>query len=36
LALVGGGFGPDLMMIAEMIGKEETINRVKAAVEGLA
>jgi len=32
LALVGGGFGPDLMTIAEMIGKEETIKRVQNAV----
>ncbi|WP_075591497.1 glutamate--tRNA ligase [Labilibacter marinus] len=36
LALVGGGFGPDLMTIAELIGKEETIARIKAAVEALA
>ncbi|MCG8581062.1 MAG: glutamate--tRNA ligase [Bacteroidales bacterium] len=35
LALVGGGFGPDLMTIAQMIGKEETIKRVKAAVENI-
>jgi glutamyl-tRNA synthetase len=35
LALVGGGFGPDLMTIAQMIGKEETIQRVKAAVENI-
>ncbi|NPA37707.1 MAG: glutamate--tRNA ligase [Chlorobi bacterium] len=35
LALVGGGFGPDLMTIAEMIGKEETIQRIKNAVEKL-
>jgi glutamyl-tRNA synthetase len=33
LALVGGGFGPDLMTIAEMIGKDETINRIKTAIE---
>lgn len=33
LALVGGGFGPDLMIIAELIGKEETVARVKKAVE---
>ncbi len=33
LALVGGGFGPDLMTIAEMIGKDETINRIKTAVK---
>ncbi|WP_430810800.1 MULTISPECIES: glutamate--tRNA ligase [unclassified Carboxylicivirga] len=36
LALVGGGFGPDLMTIAEMIGKEETIQRINNAVEKLA
>ncbi len=36
LALVGGGFGPDLMTIAEMIGQDETIERVKTAVEKLA
>ncbi len=35
LALVGGGFGPDLMTIAELIGKEETIARVNKAVEVL-
>lgn len=35
LALVGGGFGPDLMTIAEMIGQEETIQRVQAAIEKL-
>ncbi|WP_439183854.1 glutamate--tRNA ligase [Carboxylicivirga taeanensis] len=35
LALVGGGFGPDLMTIAEMIGKEETIQRIKAAVANI-
>jgi len=36
LALVGGGFGPDLMTIAELIGKEETIARISKAVEKLA
>jgi len=36
LALVGGGFGPDLMTIAEMIGKAETISRLNAAVDKLA
>ena len=36
LTLVGGGFGPDLMTIAELIGQEETIARVKKAVEALA
>lgn len=36
LALVGGGFGPDLMTIAEMIGQEETIKRINTAIEKLA
>jgi glutamyl-tRNA synthetase len=36
LALVGGGFGPDLMTIAEVIGKDETISRVNNAVQALA
>ena len=35
LALVGGGFGPDLMTIAELIGKEETVARVNKAVDEL-
>ncbi len=35
LALVGGGFGPDLMTIAEILGKEETMQRVLKAVESL-
>lgn len=35
LALVGGGFGPDLMTIAEMIGKEATIQRINAAVANI-
>ncbi len=35
LALVGGGFGPDLMTIAELIGKEETIQRINNALEKL-
>jgi glutamyl-tRNA synthetase len=35
LALVGGGFGPDLMTIAELIGKDETISRIKKALEKL-
>ncbi len=36
LALVGGGFGPDLMTIAEMLGKEEVVSRVKNAVTALS
>jgi len=35
LALVGGGYGPDLMTIAELIGKDETILRINNAVERL-
>nr|WP_321405916.1 glutamate--tRNA ligase [uncultured Carboxylicivirga sp.] len=35
LALVGGGFGPDLMEIAEVIGKDQTIARVKKACESI-
>jgi glutamyl-tRNA synthetase len=33
LALVGGSSGPDLFEICEIIGKEETIGRIKAACE---
>jgi glutamyl-tRNA synthetase len=32
LVLVGGGFGPDLMMIAEMLGKDEVIRRIEAGI----
>ncbi len=35
LALVGGGFGPDLMTIAEVIGQDETIARLVKATESL-
>ena len=35
LALVGGSFGPDLFVIAELLGKEETIARIRKAVERL-
>ncbi len=35
LALVGGGFGPDLMLIAELLGKEDVISRINKAVENL-
>jgi glutamyl-tRNA synthetase len=35
LALVGGGFGPDLMTIAEIIGQDETIARLQKAIEAL-
>jgi glutamyl-tRNA synthetase len=30
--LVGGKFGPGVFDIAEIIGKEETINRIKKAL----
>jgi len=33
LALVGGSSGPDLFEICELIGKEETIGRIKTACE---
>jgi glutamyl-tRNA synthetase len=33
LALVGGGFGPDLMKIAEMLGREEVVERIQNAIE---
>ena len=33
LALVGAMSGPHLFDIAEMIGKEETINRIQNAIE---
>lgn len=35
LALVGGSFGPDLFTIVEIIGKDETIARVRKAIESL-
>jgi glutamyl-tRNA synthetase len=35
LALVGGSFGPDLFTIAEMLGKEEVIDRINKAVNTL-
>jgi glutamyl-tRNA synthetase len=35
LALVGGSFGPDLFTIVEIVGKDETISRLKIAVEKL-
>lgn len=36
LSLVGGGFGPDLMTIAQLLGKQETVARIKKAVETIA
>ena len=32
LALVGGSSGPDLFEICELIGKEETIQRIETAI----
>ena len=32
LCLVGGNMGPDLFVICEILGKEETISRIKSAV----
>ena len=36
LALTGVGKGPDLMKIMEILGKEETIGRLKNAITNLA
>ena len=33
LSLVGGNMGPDLFVICELLGKEETIERIKGAIE---
>ena len=33
LCLVGGNVGPDLFKICEIIGKEETVSRIKIAIE---
>jgi glutamyl-tRNA synthetase len=35
LALVGSNMGPDLFRICEILGKEETITRINAAIENL-
>jgi glutamyl-tRNA synthetase len=35
LVLVGGGFGPDLMQIAEMLGKEEVIRRIETGIKNI-
>ncbi len=35
LVLVGGGFGPDLMMIAEMLGKGEVLKRIEAGIANI-
>jgi glutamyl-tRNA synthetase len=36
LCLVGGNVGPDLFKICEILGKEETISRIKIAIETIA
>jgi len=33
LCLVGGNVGPDLFVICEILGKEETVSRIKAGIE---
>ncbi len=35
LVLVGGGFGPDLALIAEMLGKTEVIKRIEAGIKNI-
>jgi glutamyl-tRNA synthetase len=35
LVLVGGGFGPDLALIVEMLGKEEVIRRIDAGIKNI-
>ncbi len=35
LVLVGGGFGPDLMKIAELLGKDEVIARIKWGLQNI-
>ncbi len=32
LAITGVGAGPDLMQIIELLGKEETVKRIKSAL----
>lgn len=36
LVLVGGGFGPDLMKIAELLGKEEVVHRIDAGIQNIS
>jgi glutamyl-tRNA synthetase len=33
LVVVGGGFGPDMMKIVELLGKEEIVRRINAGIE---
>lgn len=35
LLLVGGGYGPDIMQIAELLGKDEVISRIQNGIEKL-
>jgi len=35
LSLVGGSFGPDLPLIAELLGKDEVIKRIERALENI-
>jgi glutamyl-tRNA synthetase len=36
LLLVGGGFGPDLMQITELLGKDEVLQRIDAGIKTLS
>lgn len=36
LCLVGGNMGPDLFVICEILGKEETISRIKSAIKSIS
>ena len=36
LCLVGGNMGPDLFVICEILGKEETISRIKSAISSIS
>ena len=35
LCLVGGNMGPDLFKICEILGKEETIQRIETAIKNI-
>lgn len=35
LSLVGGNMGPDLFIISELLGKEESIDRINSAIENI-
>jgi len=35
LVLVGGGFGPDLMQITALLGKDEVIRRIEAGIDNI-